>query len=304
MNASKIIPLPNWGSIQLSGDDCRNYLNGQVTCPVAALAEGQASFGAHTDAKGKSWSHFYLVPSNDTLQLFQRRSTIEKSAAELQKYAVFAKAEVIDSSEELSWYALVTDAAEEQEKNSGELHKVTTLGQGQFVQLNQNIALFVGKTSEPLPEQLASLPQGEEGEFELALIKNIIPFIHQQHQGEFVPQMLNLHALDGISFNKGCYMGQETVARMRFLGKNKRAVFAFKGQAEQLNLGDTLEQKLDQSWRRAGNIVSYSRDQDCYYGLAVFAADIDPASQLRLKDTENSQFELLALPYSLDYKET
>ena len=60
------------------------------------------------------------------------------------------------------------------------------------------------------------------------------PQLSPEAIGEYVPQMVNLHAIGGISFKKGCYTGQETVARMKYLGKNKRAMYIVSGQSEGL----------------------------------------------------------------------
>jgi folate-binding Fe-S cluster repair protein YgfZ len=69
--------------------------------------------------------------------------------------------------------------------------------------------------------------------------------------------MLNLQALDGISFNKGCYMGQETVARAKYRGANNRALFVLSGTAAtQVASGDTLEIQLGDNWRRSGLVLN------------------------------------------------
>lgn len=69
--------------------------------------------------------------------------------------------------------------------------------------------------------------------------------------------MLNLQALDGISFNKGCYMGQETVARAKYRGANNRALFLLAGTTgEPVASGDTLELQLGDNWRRSGMVLN------------------------------------------------
>ncbi|NTS76431.1 folate-binding Fe/S cluster repair protein [Catenovulum sp. SM1970] len=292
-----IIKLDNFGSIGLVGEDSQTYLNSQVTCAVKELAEDQASFSAHTDAKGKSWSHFYLVPIGDALQLFQRKNTIERSAGELNKYGVFSKTDITDDSDILAWYAIINAP-------KAPLHQVFNEDGVYRVQLAEHIDLIALTPDSKLPASLSELTQGEEVDFEHALIQAGIGFLHQQHQVEYVPQMLNLHALDGISFKKGCYMGQETIARMRYLGKNKRALMPFSGTATSLKLDDTLELKNGDAWRRAGTVVCLAQKGEQFFGLAVVAADIAIDSQLRVKDDDNSQLSLSPLPYSLEYKES
>ncbi len=294
-----LVSLNNWGSIKLQGDDSRTYLNSQTTCAVKDLGDSQACFGGHTDAKGKSWAHFYLMPINEALVLFQRQSTIEKSLAELKKYGVFSKIELSDSQSELKWYALLG-----QFELQSDYHQVFALANGHVCKVNQEISLFALPKDQDLPDELSGLTEASEVDFELALYRTASVFIEAAHQSEYVPQMLNLHALDGISFTKGCYMGQETIARMRYLGKNKRATFAFNGSANKIEINGSIEIKLDNGWRRAGTVINCCKQDEQYHGLAVFSADIELSSQLRVKGDETSQIKLQALPYSLDYKES
>jgi len=118
---------------------------------------------------------------------------------------------------------------------------------------------------------------------------------------EFVPQMLNLHALDGINFKKGCYIGQETIARMKYLGKQKRALFRLIGTGSAAAPGTTVEVAIGDAWRRAGTVINAvsrsDRDLDL---LAVLPSDIDHSAQLRVKDDDAGLLEIHSLPYKLE----
>ncbi len=121
--------------------------------------------------------------------------------------------------------------------------------------------------------------------------------------GEYVPQMLNVQAINGISFTKGCYLGQETVARMQYLGRNKRALFTLKTTLKApLTDSTIIELQLGENWRRAGNVLSYYQsDNGETYLQAVLASDINDDSTLRLKINDQQSTELLLspLPYSI-----
>jgi len=114
-----------------------------------------------------------------------------------------------------------------------------------------------------------------------------------------------LQAIHGISFTKGCYLGQETVARMQYLGKNKRALFSLKSKSANndsisLKAGDIIEQQLGENWRKAGDVLaSYVSDDGTYYLQAVLASDIEAITNLRIKNHENSALSLVELPYNL-----
>ena len=126
--------------------------------------------------------------------------------------------------------------------------------------------------------------------------------IQQATLGEFVPQMLNFQAINAIDFDKGCYMGQEVVARTKFLGKNKRACFILEGDCETLPeqaiVGKLLEIQLDENWRRGGVINRACFDNGRLYILAVMANDTEVGSVVRLKDTE-VHLKVCELPYTL-----
>ncbi|MCJ8269839.1 MAG: hypothetical protein MJK04_10605 [Psychrosphaera sp.] len=118
--------------------------------------------------------------------------------------------------------------------------------------------------------------------------------------GQYVPQMLNLLCLDAISFEKGGYAGQEMVARMKYLGKNKRATFIVTGNANQMpSEGQELQLAIGDNWRRGGTLINVAGTADKFYALAIMSNDLDADVQLRIKDQTESQLTLTPLPYSL-----
>ncbi|MFT5790630.1 MAG: folate-binding Fe-S cluster repair protein YgfZ, partial [Shewanella sp.] len=107
----------------------------------------------------------------------------------------------------------------------------------------------------------------------------------------------------GISFNKGCYMGQETIARMKYRGGNKRALYIVSGTVSaELTADSQLEIALeeDAGFRRAGTIIeSVQRDQQVLF-TAVLANDTPMDATLRIAGDDTSQLSVIALPYSLE----
>ena len=132
-------------------------------------------------------------------------------------------------------------------------------------------------------------------------IQHGFSYLEQGLIGEFVPQMLNLQALDAISFTKGCYMGQEMVARMKYLGKNKRATFILTAQSEETPAaGSDIEVQLEQNWRRSGVVINAVNIHGELAVLAVLPNDISPDAQLRLASEPDTRFSIQSLPYSLN----
>ena len=144
--------------------------------------------------------------------------------------------------------------------------------------------------------------ENDANEFEEAAILAGEPSLSTDYIEEFVPQMINLQAIGGISFKKGCYTGQETVARMRYLGKNKRAMYIVQGEASQPVEDADLEIQLEDNWRRAGKIICqvFNTNSNTYSALAVLPNDTQSDATLRLKQSPEQLVSVQPLPYSLE----
>ncbi len=312
-NSSKLpatyaISLDNFSAISLSGEEQSKYLQGQVTCDVNAVNDNSLSHGAHCDAKGKVLSVFRLINRDGEHLLLQEKSSIELSIAALQKFGVFAKV-TISKTENLSFYALVGEQAATLLQTNfkavpDSLSPVIQAGSTTLVYLagKQERYLIIDKTEivNSLIKALA-LPVYNHNVWQLAEINEGFPLLAEQSLEQYVPQMLNLQAINGISFTKGCYLGQETVARMQYLGKNKRALFALEGSksATDICAGDIIEKQLGENWRKAGDILAVYCSDEQINVQAVLANDVDNDTIFRLKKQPEIQLSLKELPYSL-----
>ncbi len=119
---------------------------------------------------------------------------------------------------------------------------------------------------------------------------------------QFIPQATNLQALGGISFKKGCYTGQEMVARAKFRGANKRALWYLAGNASRLpEAGEDLEMKMGDNWRRTGTVLAASLLDDGRVLIqAVMNNDLEPDTVLRVREDSGSELAIEPLPYSLE----
>jgi len=302
-----LVSLSNYSAISLQGEEQTKYLQGQVTCDVESLEQAKLLHGAHCNAKGKVFSCFRLFNHGEQHLLFQPRSTIGNSLTELKKFGVFAKVE-ISTTDDLAFFALVGQQAKETlqerfEQLPDSLTPTIHIGSITLVYLAGAIERYLilgdASTMESLIPSL-ELPVFNNEIWTLLEITEGFPTLSTQSDNEYVPQMLNMQAINGISFTKGCYLGQETVARMQYLGRNKKALFALKGAAEE-NLPTTIiEKQLGENWRKAGDIISYyiADNKECYL-QAVLANDIDSTTSLRIKDLNDSTLSIYDLPYPL-----
>jgi folate-binding protein YgfZ len=151
----------------------------------------------------------------------------------------------------------------------------------------------------PMPDAYA-----DESDWDAMNIQDAIPYVEAETSNEFVPQMLNLQAVFGIDFDKGCYMGQETIARTKFLGRNKRASYILTGEgveiAPHLSPGTALEKQAGENWRSGGTVLQSAVYEGNTLMLAVLANDTQIDDVLRLKEFPEQQFTVSALPYKLD----
>ncbi|MBW3806492.1 tRNA-modifying protein YgfZ [Aeromonas jandaei] len=277
---------------RLSGQDRVKYLQGQVTCDVNALQPGQSTLGGHCDPKGKLWSDFRLLCLEESLLLLTTPSVLERQLPELKKFAVFSKVEI--AADERHATGLAGKGTDAWVAAQFGLEQSGLIAGGMAVKIEQDRWLLVSS------EQADTLPAGDESLWWGLEIKAGLPHMEAVHQGEFIPQMLNLQALDGICFNKGCYMGQETVARAKYRGANNRALFLLAGSAsEPVNAGDTLEIQLGDNWRRSGMVLNAWQHQGQVWLTAVLPKDTEADARFRLKQEESSQLTLHPLPYEL-----
>ncbi len=303
-----LVSLPHYSAIYLSGEEQSSYLQGQVTCDVNNTNEHNLLLGAHCDAKGKVFSAFRLINRNNSHLLIQPKSSITASIAELKKFGVFAKVDITQA-DNLSIFALIGEQASE-------------LLQANFAQVPDSltpvvhadgttIVYLAGKQTRYLLIDEADNLVAKLNKLDLntytAPVWNLLEItegfvqLNEQTSGEYVPQMLNLQAINGISFTKGCYLGQETVARMQYLGKNKRALFSLTANTDKpFSPDEVIEKQLGDNWRKAGDILaSYQSDDGHCYLQAVLGSDVDETIQLRLKSQPEIKVALQPLPYSL-----
>ena len=238
----------------------------------------------------------------------QPKASIDSSIAELKKFCVFAKVE-IGETDELSFFALVGTSAVSILQNSfsripDSLNPVVQSDSTTLVYLAGKQARYlIIDATEILESALVNmnLPVYKNAVWDLLEISEGFVQLSNDSSGEYVPQMLNLQAVNGISFTKGCYLGQETVARMQYLGKNKKALFSLTSTLEKpLKSDDVIEKQLGENWRKAGDILcSYQADDGSCYFQTVLNNDVDSSAQLRVKSQPDSQVSVKPLPYAL-----
>ncbi|WP_279156683.1 tRNA-modifying protein YgfZ [Obesumbacterium proteus] len=305
-----IMLLNDWQLVNVTGPDASKYLQGQLTVDVAALTEHEHTLCGHCDAKGKMWSDLRLFHRAEGFSYLVRRSVAENQITELKKYAVFSKLTISADNDAviLGVAGFKADAAlaayfpQLPDANTPAVtHEDTTL-----LYLSQPEARYLLVTSlstaEMLTDKLRDSAQFNDGQQWIELeIEAGQPVIDVANSGQFIPQATNLQALDGICFKKGCYTGQEMVARAKYRGANKRALYWLQGSASRVpQAGEDLELKLGENWRRTGTVLAAVQLNDGSLNVqVVLNNDLEADSVLRVRDDEGSMLTIQPLPYSL-----
>jgi folate-binding protein YgfZ len=302
-----LVELSDFSAISLSGEEQGKYLQGQVTCDVNNSTENSLLVGAHCDAKGKVFSVFRLVNRSSAHLLLQPKATITNSLKELNKFGVFAKV-TIEETKNLSFVALVGKEAstllqQEFSQVPDSLTPVIEVGSTSIVYLAGELPRYIIIDEQAEVRSIAekfSLPVLTQPVWDLLEISQGFPVLSESTSGQYVPQMMNLQAINGISFTKGCYLGQETVARMQYLGKNKRALYSLHVKlAQPLEADDIIEKQLGENWRKAGDILAYYQADDGNCSIQAVLTNEAEQPQLRIGSQESALVTLKSLPYTL-----
>lgn len=298
-------PLSHEGVLAVRGPDASKFLQGQLTCNLNYLSDSQSSLGARCTQKGRMQSSFRILLEGDGCLLAMAGELVEAQLADLKKYAVFSKAKLSDES--TSWARFGLSSAQSVLDQLGlELPQED----GAVARADGLIAVRVStdraelwvpaERAASLGQQLAAqLPEGQLNQWLLGQIRAGLGQVMAQTRELFIPQMLNLQAVGGVSFKKGCYTGQEIVARMQYLGKLKRRLYRLALAAdEQPEPGTPLFSPTHGS--AIGEVVLAARAPERIELLAVVQAEAVEDDNLHLGTPEGPGLQLLDLPYQLD----
>ncbi len=203
-----LVPLEEETVFEIAGPDAERYLQGQTTCDVAALSLGQATMGALCDLKGRVEATFYLYrEEEERFWLVVPSRMAEPVLARLQRYRLRSRVDFARSGPRS--FGLFGTPPE------GVPAWKTPFGASRLLAVPE--ALFPA-----LAEQIHLKP---ESFWRLREIEAGVPTILPETASAFLPQMLDLDRLGAVSFAKGCYLGQEVVARAQFRGEVKRRLF-------------------------------------------------------------------------------
>ena len=287
-------PLLHQGLISVTGPDAARFLQGQITSNALQLALGESTPGARCNAKGRMLASFVLFHAEDQHFLLQlHRSLVTPLINELTKYAVFFKVELTDVSDD---YCLLGTAGKPVDKNS----PTDTAYQYPLVD-GRSILVIAAEKVPPVWKALrdALKPVGTEL-WQLMDIRSGLGHVEVDTVDLFIPQMLNFQAIGAISFKKGCYTGQEVVARMKYLGKLKRRMYRIRVPVSADRLLPGMPCYLQGQNQSVGNIVSTAHcDAERLEVLVVLTKEAADSDDLLIGSQQYPVVEKLSIPYKI-----
>ncbi len=293
------VRLNHWGVIRARGTDAVKFLQGQLTNDVATLDSSRARLAGFCSAKGRLQASFIVWKlASDDLLLACSASVLPATLKRLSMFVLRAQCKLTDASAELSLWGAVGDSARAamadtpvwgtREVTGGTLLRLSDVDGQPRCMIAVSPNAFIATTPAIAADAWRTLE-----------VRSGIPLIEAATVEQFVPQMLNYELIGGVDFQKGCYPGQEIVARSHYRGTIKRRMFLFECDAfasagqEVFHSGDAAQP--------AGMVVNAAAPADGSGSSAlveVKLAALDGGS-LHLGAADGAVLRLVALPYAV-----
>jgi len=300
-----VADLSQFGLIGLAGEEAQTFLHGQITNDLRGLTDQAAVFAGYLSAKGRMLANFLVMKRAEDILVMLPSALREPIQKRLSMFILRSKVKARDASGE--WVRLGVNGPDASQALTealgyelpgglmgmahGEQTFVLRLG-------DQRFDVFVQPEAAPaIWQQLAARcqPVGAPA-WDWLMVQSGVPMVLPQTQDHFVPQMANMELLGGVSFNKGCYPGQEIVARSQYLGKVKRRLFLAHIDVESAAGDELFSSELpDQA---AGHIANAAPAPGGGYDvLAVVHNSCVDAGDVHLKARDGAPLVFRALPY-------
>ena len=308
-NGLIVADLSHLGLIQFAGEDAQTFLQGQLSNDVRLLNGSNSQWAAYCTPKGRMHASFLLWKNADNSYLAQLpavlRETLQKR---LTMFVMRSKVKVSDESEHSIRLGVSGPGAEDAVRATmGDapqaVHGLTQNPNGAVLRLpGDNFELLV------VPDQAQAVwsqltqrckPVGS-GRWDWHLLRAGIPTVLPGTQEEFVPQMANFELINGVNFKKGCYPGQEIVARTQYLGKLKRRMFLAKIEGDATPAAGDPLYSADMQDQSSGMIANAQpAPGGGYEVLAVIQTSSVEAGPIHWKSLDGPTLQMEALPYAV-----
>lgn len=219
-----ICELAHWGVIRASGADAASFLHGQLTSDMQGLDAGRARLAGFCSAKGRLQASFVVCRTGpDELLLVCARSVLPATLKRLSMFVLRSKCRLSDATAELPLFGLAGAPARAAAGDAAPWQRIDAAGSIAVRLPDAEGVVRVLQVGGPSPAG-AALPLER---WQWLEVRSGVPTVESATVEAFVPQMINLELIGGVDFKKGCYPGQEVVARSQYRGTIKRRMFLF-----------------------------------------------------------------------------
>ena len=310
MNANILCDLGNFGLIQVSGADAQTFLQGQFSNDVKDVTEESSQLSSYNSPKGRMYASFRLMRFGETYLMLLPGENIEPTIKRLRMFVLRSDVKLDDVSENFSVLGVAGPDCRSAlqalfNDTPSEVNGVKQWDNGLIVHVPGSIDRFqiicTKATAAPYRESLGKqLSDASTDEWKRLDIEAGIPHIYISTREEFVAQMVNLHSIGGVSFTKGCYPGQEIVARMHYLGKLKKRMYRIHVDGDALPQPNTnIVEVGSDNTQSVGQIVdAVALPSGGFEALAVLQIKSAESAKLALENSA-SGIQIEALPYEV-----
>lgn len=303
-----VVPLTHLGLIRSSGEDAPTLLHNLFSNDIKKLAADGAQWSSFNTPKGRMLASLLLWPEASGHLVVASADIQPMLLKKLSMYVLRSKAKLTDASQDTVLIGVSGSDAQAILNRAGfstpaaDLHQARA-GETACVQLNEVsyvLALPVNHATAAF-EALTTAGAVKAGTaaWQLSMIRAGLPLVTAATQEEFVAQMLNFDLIGGVSFNKGCYPGQEIVARTQYLGKLKKRMYRVRIDGEQPLQPGTDLFTPDFGTQSAGKIVNSVKSPDGgYEALAVMQTSSAESGDVHAGAPDGPALVFLDLPYT------
>lgn len=307
--------LSHYGLVAVHGDDAAEFLQGQLSNDIRLIDEQHSLLNAYCSPKGRMLASFRVFKRGDSFYLRMPASVVESTVKRLRMFVMRSQVTFEDT---VDTYIPIGVAGPGAETELAEALDITLPQQVDEVTQNDELAIIRVPGRHPRYEIYAGFdaasavwnalnvhcaPVGA-GPWNLLEIQAGLPTVYPETLEAFVPQMANLQLVNGVSFKKGCYPGQEVVARMHYLGKLKRRMYLARIHSDAPpRVGQELfDAKADQ--QSCGKLVDLEPHPDGgYLALAVIQIASAEGGEVRLGAQDGPALAFEDLPYGFEQVE-
>lgn len=296
-----VAELRHLGLLSCTGDEARGFLHDQLTSDIRALTANAARRAGWCSAKGRLLATLLVVPEAGGFLLSLPREIAPAVAKRLSMFILRAKVKLADASDAWAQFGAWGAGAAE---CLGALGFALPRGEMQLARTDRGVAVqlapqrYLVIVPAAQRDRLAGAAVANEDAWALEEIRAGRPQVLQATQEQFVPQMVNLERLGGVDFDKGCYPGQEIVARTQYRGVLKRRMVRARV-AVSAAAGDELFAD-DMPGQPSGMVVNAAAAPGGGSELlaVVQIGSVEGGQPIRLRSADGAVLELLALPYA------